>query len=111
MSYDIKFRQRAIEYWAEGHSQRATAAVFKVNPGTLQKWKTQMAKSGSLTPKKRRETWRKIEPEKLAEYVSQHPDAYLKEIAEAFNCTDVAILMALRRLKITRKKNYPIQGK
>jgi Transposase and inactivated derivatives len=111
MSYDVTYRQRAIEYWTEGHSQRATAAVFKVNPGTLQKWKAQLAKSGNLTPKKRRETWRKIDPTRLAEYVSQHPDAYLKEIAQEFNCTDVAILIALRRLKITRKKNYPIQGK
>jgi len=111
MSYDIKFRERAIEYWQEGHTQRATAAVFKVNPGTLQKWKSQLAKSGSLTPKKRRKSWRKIDPTRLAEYVSQHPDAYLKEIAQEFNCTDVAILIALRRLKITRKKNYPIQGK
>ena len=111
MSYDIKFRQRAIAYWAEGHSQRATVAVFKVNLGTLRKWKTQLAKSGSLAPKKRRESWRKIDPERLAEYVSQHPDAYLKEITQEFDCTDVAVLIALRRLNITRKKNYPIQGK
>jgi Transposase. len=111
MSYDIKFRQRAVEYWREGHTQRATAAVFKINPYTLQKWKSQLAESGSLAPKKRRETWRKIEPARLAEYVSQHPDAYLKEIAQEFNCSDVAVSLALRRLKITRKKNDPLQGK
>lgn len=110
MSYDIKLRQRAIEYWEEGHSKRATAAVFKVSATTLQNWKAQLKESGSLEPRKRRETWRKIDPSRLTEYVRQHPDAYLKEIAEEFGCTDVAVLAALRRMKITRKKNDPIQG-
>lgn len=110
MSYDIKFRQRAIDYWSEGHSKRVTAEVFKVGTTTLQKWKSQLKETGKLESKKRRETWRKIEPERLKEYLKQHPDAYLKEIAEAFDCTDVAVLLALRRLKITRKKNYPVQG-
>jgi transposase len=110
MSYDIKFRQRAIDYWSEGHSKRATAEVFKVSTTTLQKWKSQLKETGKLEPKKRRETWRKIEPERLKEYLKQHPDAYLKEIAEVFGCTDVAVLLAFRRLKITRKKNYSIQG-
>lgn len=108
MSYDIKFRRRAIEYWNDGHSKRATAEVFKVSTTTLQKWKSQLKETGKLEPKKRRETWRKIEPERLKGYVKEHPDAYLKEIAEEFDCTDVAVLQALRRLKITRKKNYPV---
>lgn len=110
MSYDKKFRERALAYWAEGHSKKATTAVFKVSTYTLQQWKRQLKETGSLEPKKRRETWRKIEPTRLAEYVSQQPDAYLKEIAQEFGCTDVAILLALRRLKITRKKNYSVQG-
>ena len=102
MSYDKKYRQRAIAYWEEGHSKRATAKVFKVGTTTLQKWKTQLKETGSLEPKKRRETWRKIEPSRLREYLDRHPDAYLKEIAEEFGCSDVAIFKALRRLQITR---------
>ena len=30
MSYDKKYRQRAMEYWSAGHNKRATAEVFKV---------------------------------------------------------------------------------
>jgi transposase len=108
MSYDVKYRKRAIGYWEEGHSKRATAIIFNVNANTLQNWKTQLKETGSLEPKKRRETWRKVNPERLAKYVEEHPDAYLKEIAEEFNCTPEAILYALRRLKISRKKNYQI---
>jgi transposase len=110
MSYDIKYRKRAIEYWNEGHSKRATAIVFKVNPSTLQNWKTQLKETGSLEPKKRRETWRKVNPERLAKYVEEYPDAYLKEIAEEFNCTPEGIRYALQRLKISRKKNDQIPG-
>lgn len=110
MSYDIKFRLRAIEYWNEGHSKRATAEVFKISTTTLQKWKLQLKETGKLEPKKRRETWRKIEPVRLKEYLKQHPDAYLKEIAEEFSCSDVAVSQAFRRLKISRKKNYNLQG-
>lgn len=110
MSYDIKFRRRAISYWNDGHSKRETAEVFKVGTSTLQAWKSQLNETGTLEPKKRIETWRKIDPSKLKEFIESHPDAYLKEIADEFSCSDVAILKALRRLKISRKKNHYLQG-
>ena len=104
MSYDVKYRGCALEYINAGHSFREAAAVFKVSTTTLQKWKKQLKETGSIAPKKRKETWRKIEPLRLKEYLEQNPDAYLKEIANDFSCSAVAILKALRRLKITRKK-------
>ena len=73
-------------------------------------WKSQLKETGTLDPKKRSGTWRKIDPEKLREILEQSPDAYLKEIAKEFNCSDVAVLKALKRLKITRKKNHGLQG-
>jgi len=109
MIYDIKYRQRAIEYWGEGHSKKETAEVFKVDPSTLHRWKSRLNETGGLEPKKRETTWRKIDPAKLKEYVEQHPDAYLKEMAEAFGCSAVAIFKALKRLKISRKKNNSLQ--
>jgi len=108
MSYDIELRRRAIEYWNDGHSKKETAAVFKVGTTTLQTWKSQLNETGTLEPKKRKITWRKIDPEKLYAYVEQHPDAYLKEMAEAFGCSANSIFKSLRRLKISRKKNHGI---
>jgi transposase len=110
MSYDKKLRERALEYWAAGHTKAETAAVFKVGTSTLQTWKSQLNETGTLEPKKRRETWRKIDPEKLKAYLEEHPDAYLKEIAQVFECSDVAVLKAMRRLNITRKKNHSVPG-
>ena len=99
-----------MSYMSEGHSYAETAEVFKVNSSTLLKWKSRLKESGKIETRKRRETWRKIDPDRLVKYLEEYPDAYLKEMAEEFHCSDVAILKALRRLKITRKKNHSFSG-
>ena len=109
MSYDSKYRRRALEYWEDGHKQRETAKVFNISTSTLQAWKSQLKNTGKTEAKKRMETWRKIEPTKLREYITEHPDAFLREIAEEFGCSSTAVMKALRRLKITRKKNHIVQ--
>jgi transposase len=110
MSYDKKYRQRAIGYLEEGHTYRETAEVFKVSTTTLQGWKSLLKETGNLEPKKRKETWKKIDPQKLCQYVADNPDAYQHEIASAFGVRLYAIQRALKRLKITRKKNHSLQG-
>ena len=110
MIYDEKYRLRAIEYWDEGHSKKETAEVFKVDPSTLHRWKSRLKETGSLETKKGIQPWKKIDPSKLMELLAERPDAYLKEIAEEFGCSDVAVIKAFKRLKITRKKNRNLQG-
>ena len=105
MAYDVKYRLRALEYWGEGNNKEKTAVLFKVSPTTLQRWKSQLKETGTVARKKRKETWRKIEPEKLRKYIEEHPDAYLREIAAEFKCAIHAVEKALKRLKISRKKN------
>jgi transposase len=105
MGYDIKFRQLVMDYLGEGHTEKETAAAFKISTSTIWVWKSKLNETGTLAPKKRKGTWRKIDPEKLRAYVAQHPDAYQHEIAAAFGVRLYAIQKALKRLKITRKKN------
>ncbi|MBS5024846.1 MAG: helix-turn-helix domain-containing protein, partial [Peptostreptococcaceae bacterium] len=39
MSYDIKFKQRAVEYQREGHTTyKETCKVFKISETTLTRW-------------------------------------------------------------------------
>ena len=104
MSYDIKYRERVLKYLSEGHSEREAATVFRVSRTTIWKWKSRLNETGTLAPAKRKETWRKIEPKKLREYVAEHPDAYQYEIAAAFGVRLYAIQKELKRLGITRKK-------
>ena len=52
---------------------------------------------------------KKIIPKKLIEYVQAHPDTCLKEIAEVSSCHSSLVLKLLRKLGITRKKEYFLQ--
>ena len=107
MSYPTKYRERTIEYRKEGHTLEETCATFKVSISTIRKWEKQLKEKGNLEKKPLHRSFKKIDPEKLKQYVQEHPDAYLKEIAEEFHCSDTAVHLALRRLKITRKKRHP----
>ena len=64
MNYNKSYRERAVEYWDAGHSKKETAEVFKVDPSTLYRRKSRLKENGTLEPMKRKETWRKIDPEK-----------------------------------------------
>lgn len=89
----------------KGHSQREAQRIFGINLVTVNKWSQQYQKTGDLKKKAHSRSFKKLDPEKLMVYVNEHPDAYLKEIGEAFGCSDTAVLKAFRRLGITRKKN------
>lgn len=104
MSYDIKFKQRAVEYQREGHTYKETCKVFKISETILTRWinKEKEGKLGEVKIQVRKP--KKIYPEKLIKYIEKHPDAYLVEIAEEFNCSECAIRKALKKLNITRKK-------
>ena len=46
----------------------------------------------------------KFDIDALKEYLKEHPDAHLSEIAPRFNMTISGVSRALSRLNITRKK-------
>ena len=104
MAYSEDLRKKAIEYLAKGHSQREAQRVYGIGLSAINKWHQKYQKTGELKDPPPRRSFRKLDPEKLKAYVNEHPDAYLKEIGEAFNCSDTAVLKALRQLGITRKK-------
>lgn len=104
MSYPTKYRERTMEYRKEGHTLEETHQTFKVWISTIRKGEKQLEKEGNLEKKPLHRPYKKINPEKLKAYVAEHPDAYQKEIAKEFGCSATAIYLAMKRLKITRKK-------
>ena len=108
MSYSKDFRKRTIEYRQSGHTLEETHQTFKVSRSTIQKWEKQLKETGDLGRKELHRGFRKIDPEKLKAYVTEHPDAYQSEMAEAFGCSESGIRDALRRNKITRKKRQSV---
>ena len=110
MSYSRKYRERTIEYRQAGHTLEETHQTFKVSKSTIQIWEKQLKETGDLGKKKLHRSFRKIDPEKLKAYVAEYPDAYQSEMAKAFECSESGIRDALRRHKITRKKDDPLSG-
>ena len=108
--YSEDLRKKAVEYHQSGHTLEETRAVFTISLTALKRWKKQYQETGSLKNKELNRRYKKIDPEKLSAYVKEHPDAYLKEIAEVFGCTDEAVRLALKKLKITRKKRQKSIG-
>jgi len=104
MAYSIDFRERVLEYLAEGHTQEEASKVFKIGTTTIKGWKKLLAETGGLrirVPK--REGW-VYKSDELRTYVREHPQAYLREIAEHFGGTAMGAANALAREKITLKK-------
>ena len=108
MAYSKDLKKKVMEYLQKGNSQRSAEKVFGINLSTVNEWHQKYQRTGSLENKPPVRKPKKIDPEKLKEYVAAHPDAYLAEIGEAFNCGESAIRKALKRLGITRKKRRSV---
>lgn len=104
MSYSKDLRERVVKYHLSGHTIKETCEVFGVGNYAVSQWVKKYKETGDLSNKPLNRGFKKIDPEKLRAYVAEHPDAYQKEMAEVFGCTDTAIGKALKRLGITRKK-------
>jgi len=105
MSHSRDLRERAIKYVEQGGSIKEACVLFEVSRSSFQRWRGLKNTTGSLKSKSRIKSPYKIDNELLKAYISEHPDAYLNEIASHFNVTSPCISIALKRLKITRKKS------
>jgi transposase len=104
MTYSCDFREAVLTYKQKGHTLKQVCETFNISQQTYCNWLTQKQKTGNLNPKKHSTRKRKIDPQKLKQYIEEHPDAYLKELAQNFNVKTSSIHVALIKLKITRKK-------
>ena len=110
MRYDKKYREGAVEYRIEGHKLEETSKTFKVVRTTLKKWLKKYKETGDLSDKPLNRSPKKICPEKLREYLRENPDAYQSEIAEVFASSQPAVSQAMKKAKITRKKDSTLPG-
>jgi len=107
MAYSYDLRKKALDYIAKGGSKVQAGQIFGVTVQTLINW-VKRQKRGNLAPNTtRKRNPQKLETEKLKAYIENHPDKYLREIAEEFGVTITAVFYACKRLKITLKKRSP----
>ena len=110
MAYSMEYRLRAVEYKDEGHSFKELWEACKVSSTTYYRWKYKI-ENAYYEQEHHFRRKRKIDIQKLAKAVSQTPDAYLRELAEPFTCTEQAVFYALKKQRITYKKNVYLQRK
>jgi transposase len=109
MSYDKRFRDSVLRHVEAGHTQEETRKLFGLGVNTITQWKKLREETGGLANRPLVRSHKKIDPDKLRSDVEEHPDDFNIERAERFGCSESAIRQALKRLKITRKKNDRIQ--
>lgn len=111
MAYSLDMRQRALELLKEGKTKKEVSKMLGVGRTSLLRWEKRELKGKlAATYPKIRGGFR-VDDEKLKAYVSEHPDAYQAEIAEAIGAKENTVCKALKRLKIGRKKNSSVSRK
>lgn len=101
MTYSLDFRQKVFEVKDEENlTFEQVSKRFKVGMRTLFRWNKR------IEPKKtRNKPTVKIDMNKLKEDVKERPDDFQHERAERFGVSQWGMGLALRRLKVSYKKN------
>lgn len=106
MAYSLDLRRRALTLLSQDYKIEEVSNLLNIGTATLWRWKAR-EKQGNLEasyPKTR--DFYKIDEAKLRQFISDNPDAYQHEIAEALGVTRTGVQYALARLGITRKKRH-----
>ena len=110
-AYSLDLRKLVVEFVEDGHSQAEAARQFKLHPMTVSRWIKLKKTTGSLKVVAVPRSPHKLPLDALEEYVKEHPDEFLREIASHFGCGKDAVARALKKLGFTRKKTKNIQRK
>ena len=103
--YSVDLRKKVLNYLQYKNNDKKSAGdLFQIGIATIYRWARRMRRKGHVKPIKRRYAFKRIDDEKLKQYIKEHPDYFLREIASHFSVSLQAIFYALRKLKITRKK-------
>ena len=103
VTYPLKFRQQVLAIrQKENLTFKQTAERSGIGMATVMRW----AKNPRPVTKRNKPAT-KIDMQLPAQDVAERPDAFLYERAERFSVTGTGIAHALKRLKISHKKNFP----
>lgn len=104
-SYSVDLRERVLKHLEKNQNREAASRLFQVGVATIYRWLSRKKEKGNVEPLRRPYVYKKIDDQKLIDYIEKNPDHFLSEIAKHFNLTLQAVFYALKRLKITRKKS------
>jgi transposase len=110
-SYSVDLREKVLQYLEKNNNREDASRLFQVGIATIYRWLSLKREKGNVEPLRRPYAYKKIDDQKLIDYIEKNPDHFLSEIAKHFNVTLQAVFYALKRLKIMRKKIHALPGK
>ena len=104
MAYSIDFRKKVLSYCERTGSITEASHIFQISRNTIYGWLKLKEKTGELNHQVTGTKPRKVDRDRLKNYLTDNPDAYLTEIASEFGCHPTTIHYALKAMGYTRKK-------
>ena len=104
MAYSIDFRKKVLSYCERTGSITEASHIFQISRNTIYGWLKLKEKTGELNHQVKGTKPRKVDRDRLKNYLTDNPDAYLTEIAAEFDCHPTTIHYALKAMGYTRKK-------
>ncbi|VQV58172.1 IS630-Spn1, transposase Orf1 [Streptococcus pneumoniae] len=91
MAYSIDFRKKVLSYCERTGSITEASHVFQISRNTIYGWLKLKEKTGELNHQVKGTKPRKVDRDRLKNYLTDNPDAYLTEIASEFGCHPTTI--------------------
>ena len=101
MAYSLDLRLKVVHFLESGGKITDAAHIFGVGRASIYRWLSRQELEA--TKVKRRQ--RKLDWKGLEKDVKENPEATLTDRAKKFEVAPSAIFYALKKMKITRKKN------
>ena len=98
--YSIDLRKKVLAYC----KRTGSITEFQISRNTIYGWLKLKEKTGELNHQVKGTKPRKVDRDRLKNYLTDNPDAYLTEIASEFGCHPTTIHYALKAMGYTRKK-------
>ena len=111
LPYSNDLRIRIIKLVEGGMEQKQVAALLSVHENTVCNICKRHRQTGSIEPKQhiRRGKVSKIDDQKLIEIYTQNPDTFQYEAAAMLGVAQSAISNRLKKLGITKKKEFNLR--
>ncbi|VRO88378.1 IS630-Spn1, transposase Orf1 [Streptococcus pneumoniae] len=106
MAYSIDFRKKVLSYCERTGSITEVSHVFQISRNTIYGWLKLKEKTGELNHQVKGTKPRKVDRDRLKNYLTDNPDAYLTEIASEFGCHPTTITMRSKLWATLEKKNH-----
>ena len=101
MPYSLDLRQKVMNFIEKGGTITEAAHTFGIGRASIYRWLSRpQLEATKLKSRRRKLDWKELEKD-----VKENPESKLSDRAKKFGVNPTAIFYALKKMKITRKKN------